>query len=586
MFRSSQSQKNIKSDGDSSYGEKKIEDTEDPTKTLNKTDISPVSTTPNARGVRQRHAKNLFFSASPSSSPSIASIQGTPTHRTSVSPGDTSRRRWQLCRPRKWTLASLLILILLISTVCSLVMSTVSLYWWWSSAMEDTRGIPQLRKTSSNRATVFSWWSSHPKDRVASSRVHYLVGVWDASAPLGQSYQVDETMMHSLRSYENDALDDWQPIDYTTSRCQPRAEWQTKSFPTCNNLHELQLHAALPEVFKKSMDLEEELTVLGEGWFRTTWRLDRRSYDKDVPTESLVLKTLRIEREYKREYYELHRRDAVAMERLTRSPFVVDVYGACGNSAINELANFPYEGVQSLEVFNRRLRGHDQTPQAYLMKLKMATSVAVGLADVHGIDSDTVPTLAHYDINPRNVALFEGGKPKLNDFNIAEFLHYDPETNETCGFPARLHEPWWRAPEEMNVTTNDILVDEKVDVYALGNILFHTLTTHSPRGKMKPERLKEVRAIVAAGTPPVIPPPYDKTTDPAAVAIRHAIKLCFRADPKERATAAEIAHYLKKILFQLTKEEHSAAARNVVSPPHVTADEASGEDESRIEAKG
>lgn len=61
-------------------------------------------------------------------------------------------------------------------------------------------------------------------------------------------------------------------------------------------------------------------------------------------------KTLRLEREFKPEYYELHRRDAVAMERLTRSPFVVNVFGMCGNSALNELADFPYPGVQSLEV--------------------------------------------------------------------------------------------------------------------------------------------------------------------------------------------------------------------------------------------
>ena len=44
--------------------------------------------------------------------------------------------------------------------------------------------------------------------------------------------------------------------------------------------------------------------------------------------ESVVLKTLRLEREYKREYYELHRRDALAMERLTYSPFVVNVHAA------------------------------------------------------------------------------------------------------------------------------------------------------------------------------------------------------------------------------------------------------------------
>lgn len=128
----------------------------------------------------------------------------------------------------------------------------------------------------------------------------------------------------------------------------------------------------------------------------------------------------------------------------------------------------------------------------------MAASIAVGLADIHSIDGNGRSTLVHYDLNPRNVALFNGGRPKINDFNIAEFLHYDPITNETCGFPARLREPWWRAPEEM---THGTIVNEKVDIYALGNLLFHTLTTHSPRGKMIPSRLEETRNLVQQGIP-------------------------------------------------------------------------------------
>ena len=66
------------------------------------------------------------------------------------------------------------------------------------------------------------------------------------------------------------------------------------------------------------------------------------------------------------------------------------------------------------------------------------------------------------------------GSPKLNDFNVAEFLTYDPETNKPCGFRSRLHEPWWRAPEEMDLI-DKTFVDEKVDVYALGEVLFHIL---------------------------------------------------------------------------------------------------------------
>lgn len=327
----------------------------------------------------------------------------------------------------------------------------------------------------------------------------------------------------------------------------------------------------------------EDLTVLGSGWFRTTWRVD-------TPSEALVLKTLRLEREFLREYYELHRRDAVAMERLTASPFVVDVYGVCGNSALNELADFPVPGVQSLEVFNRRLRGHDEDA-VYVLKLKMAASISTGLADVHGIDDDERVTLVHYDLNPRNVALFHGGRPKLNDYNIAEFLHYNTETNETCGFPSRLHEPWWRAPEEMETDKNTtVIVNEKVDIYALGNLIFHTLTTHSPRGKMIPSRVDEVREQVRKGIRPILPERYRIASHPAAVAMRKAMDMCYEFNPTKRGTAQEVADLLLQALLNVT--EHAAAGNTEADFNEVESNNSNeGEDSEDeqgvvVEAKG
>jgi serine/threonine protein kinase len=302
-------------------------------------------------------------------------------------------------------------------------------------------------------------------------RVLFLEGPWQVYEPR-KHVHVEELPVNNIQ-------DDWQPPEHH-ERCLPKADWQTRSFPNCNSIHEI----AIAEAAAEGVVSEDSLKVLGEGWFRTTWRMDH--FD-----ESVVLKTLRIEREYLSEYYELHRRDAVAMERLTASPFVVDIYGYCGQSAINELADFPFPGIQSLEAFNRRMRGKEST-KSNAIKLRMAASIALGVADIHAAGStdldDENVYMVHYDLNPRNIALFSGGRPKINDFNIAEFLRYDPQTNKTCKFPSRLHEPWWRAPEEMN-TTHTVLVDEKVDIYALGNILYHTLTCHSARGKQKRERM-------------------------------------------------------------------------------------------------
>jgi hypothetical protein len=347
--------------------------------------------------------------------------------------------------------------------------------------------------------------------------------------------------------------------------------------------------------------MKSHLTFLGQGWFRSAWKVELGNSD------TMVLKTLRLDREFLDEYYELHRRDAVAMERLTFSPFVMDVYGYCGQSALNEMAGMEIGGdttIFSLEQLNRRLRDAKQGEQIDMLKLRLALSVAVGLSHVHNVNNQEpppsnttsstsststssgldpsflaknnnnssnnytiqqmLPALVHYDINPRNIAIVKGGRPKLNDFNIAEFLKYDPTTNQTCGFPSRLHEPWWRAPEEMN-TTHLVRVNEKVDVYALGNILYHIWTTHSPRGKMKKERMDAVRELVRQGIRPNLedeqyfPSSKSKSNSkqqqhhqhPISHAFVQAMELCFHPDPQQRGTVRQVTSVLYEALDKL-----------------------------------
>ena len=127
------------------------------------------------------------------------------------------------------------------------------------------------------------------------------------------------------------------------------------------------------------------------------------------------------------------------MERLTFSPFVMDIYGYCGQSAINELASFGHGGLTNLEKFDRQFRGK-KGRKIRLVKLKIAASVATGVAHVHQVNgANAIPAMVHYDLNPHNIAMVKSGRPKLNDFNTAEFLRINRKTNETCGFPARLH---------------------------------------------------------------------------------------------------------------------------------------------------
>lgn len=371
----------------------------------------------------------------------------------------------------------------------------------------------------------------------AAPRVVYLERT--AFEPIRHRILPDDPTLHSPPG-EEATEEQIMKAEHHDPECVPMAKWQTQSFPNCNIIHEMDLREAADEEGKKSSTLQ----LLGTGWFRSTWKWDT---DGDA---SVVLKTLRLDREFFDEYYDLHRRDAVAMERLTHSPFVMNIYGYCGQSALNELADFHWD---SLEKFGKNLRGRVGADVNFL-KLQLAASVSVGLAHVHELDDR--PSMVHYDINPRNIAIVAGGKPKLNDFNIAEFLRYNPTTNKTCGFRSRLHEPWWRAPEEVTIGNNNLL-DESVDIYALGNILFHILTTHSPRGKMKRERMEDVRQVVAKGIRPTLAQEFTKNKDPSIVAIRTALYKCQEFDPKKRPTAREIATMLIKAVSEVRAKRRS-----------------------------
>lgn len=231
------------------------------------------------------------------------------------------------------------------------------------------------------------------------------------------------------------------------------------------------------------------------------------------------------------------------------------------------------------------MRGKETDLKVLDIKLQLATSITLGLAHIHNVHvsdetagyskryvtsqllygnrtassttgfGNSVPTMAHYDINPRNIAIMSNGQPKLNDFNIAEFLTYNATTNQTCGFRSRLHEPWWRAPEEMDLS-HETMVNEKVDVYALGNVLFHILTTHAPHGKMKKERMEEIRAKVRSGIRPTMLEPYASgpmSKNHIVKAFLKAMDLCFQADPSKRGTAIEVARVFHKALKEREK---------------------------------
>ena len=198
------------------------------------------------------------------------------------------------------------------------------------------------------------------------------------------------------------------------------------------------------------------------------------------------LKTLRWNRPYSIEYYDNQRRDALALERLSSSPHVINVYGYCGMSTLNEYAgggnfrdymqkHYSVAVTDKQEQQEKQGRGggsksnNDNQQQRQLLLSEMdesdtqqileyALNITKGLRDVHGIDQDypdttttttdsegndstsgtymppNMSSLLHYDFRHHNMLLTQDGQIKISDFNIAQLLRYDTSKNKTCGY--------------------------------------------------------------------------------------------------------------------------------------------------------
>ena len=234
--------------------------------------------------------------------------------------------------------------------------------------------------------------------------------------------------------------------------CVAQYEWQKTSFPTCNLLQEQNL---IPHYDSKQESLlasssneknytkygaDENIRLIANGYWRDVWKLRNNNLGFSVdngkdkaPTsdseEKAVIKTIRYEHEYTERNYDRHRRDAVAMERLTASDYVMNIYGYCANSGIFEYAD---GGSIDDSLFYSSVKESDWSSKERLI---VAYQVAKGISDMHNFAKDGVPSMAHTDITGSQfVYVSTTGIYKLNDFNRARFLTINKKTQQVCPY--------------------------------------------------------------------------------------------------------------------------------------------------------
>ncbi|MEH1100251.1 serine/threonine-protein kinase [Micromonospora sp. CPCC 205561] len=252
---------------------------------------------------------------------------------------------------------------------------------------------------------------------------------------------------------------------------------------------------------------------IGLGGMSEVWRADDEVLHRPVAVKALT-------REFATDPHlrATIQREARAAARLTH-PHVTQVYDY-GEATLPGGAVVPYlvmELVRGANLADRLAAGPLPWPEA----VRTAGQIAAALAAAHRIG------VVHRDVKPGNVMLTETGA-KVLDFGIAALAGpHHPLAGQTgellMGTPA------YFAPERMRPGPPN----PASDVYALGALLYRTLTGRAPLSVRSWEDALEVHA----GHPPVPPPRVAGL--PADVA--ELTLACLATDPARRPTAAQLA---------------------------------------------
>ncbi|MCE9594411.1 MAG: protein kinase [Planctomycetes bacterium] len=229
--------------------------------------------------------------------------------------------------------------------------------------------------------------------------------------------------------------------------------------------------ALLPGVSSDVPDRVGPYAVLGElgrGGMGRVFRVEHHAR----PGEVLALKLLHDSLQHDLRALERFRREAQALERV-RHAGVVRSFESGVDAGRPYLVMDLVDGVPlSRLLAEARTNGAAQLalPGAHDRYLRAAELVARAARAVAAAHAEGV---LHRDLNPRNVILRPDGEPVLVDFGL---VHAEGSKTLT-GTGDLIGTPQYMAPEQARGER----VDERVDVFGLGAILFELTTLEPPR---------------------------------------------------------------------------------------------------------
>ncbi len=289
----------------------------------------------------------------------------------------------------------------------------------------------------------------------------------------------------------------------------PASEITTTMIASIDRLQRGQLFAGRYEVIEE----------VGRGGMGRVYK----AFDRQIK-EIVALKLLKPEIGFNEKAVERFKNELRYARRIAH-PRVCRLYDL-GEAGLTHFLTMEFVEGEDLKAFIRR-SDHLTTPKA----VDIGRQVAEGLAEAHRLG------VVHRDLKPQNVMIDREGKAKIMDFGLARFSESDGLT----GSGLMLGTPEYMSPEQVDLKD----VDARVDLYALGIILYEMVTGHVPfKGetplavamKQKSERARDVRE-----SNPLVPD--------SLIAV---IRKCLEKDPRLRyQTADEVIAALNAVEMEL-----------------------------------
>ena len=193
--------------------------------------------------------------------------------------------------------------------------------------------------------------------------------------------------------------------------CQIRHTWQSEHqyHPICNSVHQNDLTRFYVE---SNTGVGENLRLIASGYWRDVWKVPEREEGR----QWVAVKTLRYKHAYSNRNFDRHRRDAVATERVSSSPYTVDIYAHCGHTMYSEfstggsLSDIIWPKEENTKRKKNSRNDGEKSSSALSMKERLALAIKAvrGLVAFQFPDDPKKASMSHTDITPSQFILVDG----------------------------------------------------------------------------------------------------------------------------------------------------------------------------------